>query len=548
MANEATHDPRKYVALLFGLHRSQATGVLSVKKGRSWRRFYLHAGKVLRAESSVVAESLARSLQEAGLVQRNTLRRLSADDLAADELAQVLVREEHLPADELAKHRGRLTERILGASMGWKSGQWSFDDHASRITLRVDPRLFPDCSIPHALWSGTRTAVTMQGVIDEVSDPSAGDIVPAEGLADALASMAVEAPLDGLPEKLGGGVDVAELYRRLPDRSGHLAVLLWLLEAGCLVTRSGRPAPAELTDLAAGRLPEEALGSADLDELSELSGPVEVEVELEAELEVELDDEPVFVPEPPPPPKTSRPLSMPARKLAKVVRADHDHRIGKDYYAFLDLPRGAKPADIEHTVQGLRTPWDEAAGNDAVDADIEALASDLVAGVQLVLSTLCDARKRRDYDRRLDKGEPPVVNGLSRVKPRGVRFSSPGALVPGGAPLRPAHMEARKLIQTGDFPGAIARLSKLRQDNPSDVDVLADLGWASWKADRDPDYLRLAVTFDASNPRALEYLGRVYEELGQPDKVAKIARSLLKVERGNAWAKQASAAGAEGRW
>lgn len=548
MANEAKHDPRNYVALLLGLQRSQATGVLSVQNGRSWRRLSLHAGRVLRADSSLAAESLARSLQEAGLVQRNTLRRLSADDLEPDELALALVREEHLPEDELARHRGRLSDRIVGGPLTWQSGCWSFDDHASRITVRVDPRLFPECSIPRALWAGTRTSITMQAVIDDVSDPAAGTILPTDRLVDALTAMAVEAPLDALADKLGDGVDVAELYRRLPDRSGHLAVLLWLLEAGCLVARSGRPPAPEQAALAAGRLPEAALGSADLDGLAELSGPVEIDQQLEealdSDLEIELDPAP---PEPAPAARSSRPLSMPARKLAEMIRADHDHRIHKDYYAFLDLPPGARPSDIERTAQGLRGPWDEAAGNDAVDADVEALASDLVAGVQLVLATLCDARKRRDYDRRLEKGDPPLVNGLSRVKPRGVRFSAPGALPPGAAPLRPAHAEARKLTESGDFAGAIARLSVLRQENPSDVDVLADLGWASWKAERDPDYLRLAVTFDASNPRALEYLGRVYEELGQPDKVVKIARSLLKVERTNAWAKRVSQPRAEGR-
>ncbi len=537
MGEGGAHDRRRYVALAWGLHAAKRTGLLEIRAGRRWRRIHLVGGRPALFSSSVAGERLFRALEDGGLVERSALRGLGASELDEDGLARALVAHNCVDAAELRRQRTRLMERGLGASIGWEAGTWSFVDHGDHLRGRYDPALLPPVNLPGAIWAAARTMVHMEEVLAEVSDAAAGPFVPADDLGPRVASLGLTGPLAGLARNIDAdGTPLDELFRRLPDRSGHLVVLLWLLEAAGVLRRPGRPLDDEQAALASGRnLPE---------------APPEPEPEPDADTEPLLELEPLDDPPPPPAPAPSRKRkapSMPARKLRELVRADHQHRMGKDFYAFLDLPPGSSDADIEATAAQLAGPWEEAAEGAHEDAELEALASDLVAAARLVVSSLCDPRKRREYDKRMEAGSPPLVQGLNKVKPRQAAFSTPGAPVPGPDAERPARAEARRLLAEGDWAGAIARLAPLREEDPSDVDVLADLGWASWKAKRDPDFIRLAVTFDSSNARALEYLGRVYGELGEEDKVARIARTLLKVDRTNPGAKSVTGPASTGR-
>ena len=544
MAEGGVHDRRRYAALVLGLHGARRTGLLEIRSGRRWRRIHLIEGRPALFSSSVAGERLSRSLEEAGLIDRGVLRGLGASELDEDGLARALITGKHIDAAEMRRQRARLLERGLGAALSWDSGSWTFDDHAAHLGGHYDPSLLPPVSLPAAVWAAVKTVVHMEQVIGEVSDAAAGPLEPTDGLGQRVASLELSGPLADLARHLDPkGTALDELFRRLPDRSGHLVVLLWLLEAVGAIERPGRPLDEEQASLARGTdLPDQPIAA-------------------EPEPEAAAPKPPPSAPKPPPsapkppPPQASTPRparSMSVRKLSELIKADHKHRVGKDFYAFLDLPPGARLLDIESTAAQLMGPWEQAAKGAGVASDIEALASDLVAGARLVLATLSDKRKRREYDKRHGAGNPPMVQGLNKVKPRQQSFSAPGAPLPaqpeaGDPALRPAHAEARRLLDQGDWAGAIKRLSPLREETPSDVDVLADLGWASWKAKADPDFIRLAVTFDSSNARALEYLGRVYADLGEDDKVARIARTLLKVDKKNPWARTVNKGQASGR-
>jgi hypothetical protein len=93
--------------------------------------------------------------------------------------------------------------------------------------------------------------------------------------------------------------------------------------------------------------------------------------------------------------------------------------------------------------------------------------------------------------------------------------------------------------------GAAARiLERLRRDNPSSPDVLADLGWAVWRergkpapGDEDPeDFVALALTFAPRHPRALEHFARIASERGDQEALHDRLDRLLAVDKGNAWA------------
>ena len=74
----------------------------------------------------------------------------------------------------------------------------------------------------------------MDAVFPTVTDPAAG-MVALDPLCNALfGSLNVEDAFAGLPEAIGTGCSVEEIFRQVPDGSGNLVKLLWFLEAAGL--------------------------------------------------------------------------------------------------------------------------------------------------------------------------------------------------------------------------------------------------------------------------------------------------------------------------
>ena len=82
----------------------------------------------------------------------------------------------------------------------------------------------------------------------EVTDSGLGDLVASDRLRELLPSMDVEAPLSFLAEAVGDGISVEELFKQIPDRSGNLLKLVWMLERGGLLGRDDRPLDTNLGD------------------------------------------------------------------------------------------------------------------------------------------------------------------------------------------------------------------------------------------------------------------------------------------------------------
>lgn len=96
----------------------------------------------------------------------------------------------------------------------------------------------------------------------------------------------------------------------------------------------------------------------------------------------------------------------------------------------------------------------------------------------------------------------------------------------------------------GSWSAAAQILERLRRDSPSSPDVLAELGWASWKAtgkatggDDDPEaFVALALTFEPHHLRALEHYARIAFERADQEALQDRLDRLLAVDKRNAWA------------
>jgi cytochrome c-type biogenesis protein CcmH/NrfG len=104
--------------------------------------------------------------------------------------------------------------------------------------------------------------------------------------------------------------------------------------------------------------------------------------------------------------------------------------------------------------------------------------------------------------------------------------------------------QARQLMDNNKFKEALSVLKKARVDDPSSPDIMADLGWATWKlqgaknGDAE-EFLRLALTFDNNHLRGLEFLARVLVEQNDIDTARVLLQRLTKLSPDSAWAKKA---------
>ena len=85
----------------------------------------------------------------------------------------------------------------------------------------------------------------------------------------------------------------------------------------------------------------------------------------------------------------------------------------------------------------------------------------------------------------------------------------------------PNYVEAKKLMDAGDFTGAVPLLEQVVAADPKDADAFNYLGFSQRKSgDRDGALVnyRKALVLEPEHRGANEYLGELYLEMGEVDK------------------------------
>ncbi|HCP47906.1 MAG TPA: hypothetical protein DIU15_17840 [Deltaproteobacteria bacterium] len=385
-----------------------------------------------------------------------------------------------------------------------------------------------------------------------------------------LPTLGLKDPLDGFAASLGEGIAVDALFKKIPDRSGHLVLLVWFLQMVGLIRRDEAAMEQGLLKLAEGRdlLSASALMWPDYGEPSpdssqpaqgpagRVSPPVKApkakaqaagpKVAPSARKAVQGQGtrrtgsraEGTFAHENRRA-KKSKGLGKEVEHLARLIRTAHRHRMGQDFYGFLDLARTADGGEIQDAYDRLTRGWQAAASNSGLPEEDRRLVDELNAAAILVWQTLSDARQRDEYDSRLAAGTAPVLSG------GGQEDLLPPTSALGEGDLLPEHAKARKLMERGNFREALLMLEDLREGQPSSPEVLADLGWCAWRTkhmggdgnDGPEDFLLLAHTFEPRCVRALEFLARIAKEKQDLAKLKTWTKRLIAVVPDHAWAK-----------
>lgn len=229
---------------------------------------------------------------------------------------------------------------------------------------------------------------------------------------------------------------------------------------------------------------------------------------------------------------------------AKAIARDHRERMGNDYYTFLGVPQMATQAVIDRAWTKLLKRWTSASKNPQLPDEIRQMARELGQVAHLAGRTFSVPARRQEYDRRLARGSAPLAGGVRAARPRDLPRTNPAASMPRG-PEGGALSEARALMAKRDFERATKLLRALRMRQPSEPDVLAELGWASWKAsaetnrDEAEEFLQLAITFNPRHTQAREYLARIALDLADHERARQRLERLLKLKPDATWARAA---------
>ena len=566
-----THDlsRQRFAALLFGLHRGERTGLLELRQGRRWRKVWFVGGRPVLYESNLDAEALSKTLVQAGLVAARPMAKVVKKLLPEERLEDELVSLGLVGESELVEHKRQHLERSAASGLTWSTGRWRFSDH-EELSAAIDRALLSEVNPLRSLWTEVRTQVHMEEAVGFVSDPAAGDLIGSEELEQVLGLLEVEAPLDSLSSVLAAGeLGIDDLFRQLQDRTGHLVHLIWLLETVGAIGRTGRQPDPTLAELAGGRFTspaEEAVVEATGPELQVPSSPPPappVEPPEPASRPAEPQPQPQARPQQERSGTTPRLSSRALANLPDLLRTARKHRMSKDFYSFLDQAPDASLDKLEAAYKRLVALWRGAADTRALPDGARKDAHDLVQAALTVWRTLSDPERRKEYDKRLAEGRPPSLQSVVSVgiteramsrpgSPIPRPLTSPGASRPGTAAPRSARKQvgkqvrARRMVDRGEFNLALPLLQQLRLENPSDPDVMADLGWATWRIkgnrtgdDAAEEYLRLSLTFDPQNVRALEFLARIAKERGQEAEARRHVERLLAADPDSRWGQAA---------
>jgi tetratricopeptide (TPR) repeat protein len=525
------HSRAGYVELVFALHSGRHSGRLKITHGRRSRVLFFIAGRPVLYSSDLPDEDLVHTLAYADLIPEDRLKWIADKLSPGEKLEDALVMSGSLTQEALDEHLRSRTRPGISGPLTWSSGSWSFEVLPASVAEGFDPQLLGEETAMPALWNGVNKHVGTDEVLPAVTAAKKGVLKLDEAGAALLSEVGLDAPFSTIGEAIGSGASVEDVFRTIPDNSGGLFKLLWMLECGGAIQRKNGIWKGDI----AKSIRKAESGS---------SGTPTIPSVPSASTKGGKQDA-----------SRSTPAKEKGMDINAEVEAAHAERMGQDFYRFLGLDPTCPRKDVDKACKDLAQRW-RAADSTAGLSDVSRKhLKDLLAGVQLAWRTLTDPKAKREYDRRLEMGRAPKVE--IKVSRGAVKLPQKAPEPAAGKKLSPARAisqsseesnaaKGRTLLNRNEFAAAVKVLEIARIDSPSDPKVLADLGWARWKArqwgkdeDEPEEFLRLALTFEPQNPRALEFLARINIDKGESEKAQKILKRILKLTPGSDWARSA---------
>jgi len=245
------HTPTVFAALLLERVGARASGVLTVQHDAQLRSVSLVGGAPVAVLTSVPEEALAATLVSAGRVDAARMAWMEKHCGPDEPLVEGLIAAGSLSQEDLDTHTGAHLFSLIGASLGWSSGEWRWSDAGPSAVRRFDPSLLPVIDPLEALIHGVRQAFEPGALRTFVQESDAGPFILDSRLTGGRAPTWLPAELRVLPERLASGEEFQATAESLGVEMDRIAAILWLLEATQLVHRRNPPAALVPVSMAA---------------------------------------------------------------------------------------------------------------------------------------------------------------------------------------------------------------------------------------------------------------------------------------------------------
>ena len=536
-----------YAELIYEVHHRGLSGILCITHGNRNRSLYFIGGLPVLYKTTLPEEQLEKTLVFGNMISKSKLNKVLSQLDPNGSLEDALLKSRLIRRAQLDQHLTSRLQNGIGAPLHWQNGEWSFQVFPELDTVSIDLELLPPISTLQSLWQGVKQHISMDAVMELVRQSNMGMEnghkvwMTSEDLNNHLAGFKFEAPFNQLKGVLKDGITPDEVMAAVPDNSGNLVKLLWLLENIGLLKVEGQPSKS----LVAENLTLAIEGRANQQEDASETPQQDLNAESararrrRAKAATRLAG------------RVQRPRKRPEKNLSPVeaLEKDHQTRLQTNYYEFLGLRPSDSKEEIERTCKRLAQRWRSAANSQHLEERSRQQAKELLGGIRQVWEVFRDDAARAGYNQKLDLGKAPVVRTVASTE-----LSQILGEIPGAASFETASNEAGEgnwleqgvaFIEQGNFQGAWQALERARQDNPSCPDTLAALGWAAYhvkhqaRLEEDPeDFLRLALTFEPDHGAALEYYARISLKRGELERAEPLLERLLKQRPTATWAQR----------
>ncbi len=453
--------------LLLDLYRARFSGTLTLARDRVGKRFLLHEGVPVFAESNLASESLGVQLMDTGKLSRADYNRVGAYvERQRCKEGRALLELELIDARGLfLALKDQVRIRLLEC-FGWPRGEFHVDPSAQPSPdsqpLRAD--------LAPLLQEGIATHWSMDRILADLAPSMERYARPGRRFDDLVSRLQHDESVQALLSGLDGE---RTLWRAVQAaRTPRAMAACWVLhEAGGLA----------LSDHPAGA------ASADCD--------VEVVV---AEPAVESGGNARREPEP----AARRPADA---RATSDLSAEIDQRFENlgtlDHYALLGVSPRADATSIKAAYhRAAKTYHPDAMARAGLDGEMRRRANRVFAEIGKAHAVLADPELRRAYDASLTSdGETFDADRLTSAETN--------------------FRKGEILVRQGNFRGAVDYLRAAVELWPDEAAYQSALGWALFKkTPSEPaaarEHLERAVALDARDAVALSRLAAVLRELG----------------------------------
>ncbi|HCP45266.1 MAG TPA: hypothetical protein DIU15_04460 [Deltaproteobacteria bacterium] len=442
------------------------------------------------------------------------------------------------------------------------------------------------------LWDGLKGNVAQESIDEDLSGLANETITRSSIYAQVSDSLSGIPALARLAQEVDHPRNIEDLRLLLGDPDGETSRAFWfLLTTGILELTDEAPSSRQRGGVGHGASASSASASKAAPVAERMRAPAAgMEHQVQFELKSSKQDAA----------REQSERSAPARDPVGTVRLDYINKMTSDHYGFLEIDRAALGTDIDSAYQTLAPRYRRQSLPDDVDAETKRMAKELLARLVSVYEELSDPARRARYDllgperhqtkttaegpEKAASDDVPTADDIPADAGEGQtqQPEEPDATA-SGAGKRPAPattqdkdwadelrwypgcedptqvrqrsaqldpedasllLQAHELMGQQKFKKAFGLLDGLRERDPSNSGLLADLGWCRFAQDTENErnvtkaleWVDLALAFDPGYRDALEAKARILCRCGADQQVIPVLQSLVGVDPDLKWA------------